>query len=243
MLTSRRFARFMFALLLFGSFHGFGLAQSAMDPQWAFPLSEGTYWIYKGVVSVGGSGDQVSERNVTWKMESRHVIRRADVTVWVVSGFPADLDWSESDPQPRDSLVIQNKDGKVYQIGAEASKAAIQRLGNPADALDGLLTDDDLMFQLPLKQGLRFGDAQSMARDDGMYCWFVDSSAVRNLREVKGLTSPQRTVFELRYQTNPDDSEFGFSSGLGITSYSYHHHGTVADTELRLVEVHFGTKQ
>jgi hypothetical protein len=36
----------------------------------------------------------------------------------------------------------------------------------------------------------------------------------------------------------PDDTEFDFVSGIGITSYEYHHHGTIAETELHLVEFH-----
>jgi hypothetical protein len=36
--------------------------------------------------------------------------------------------------------------------------------------------------------------------------------------------------------TNPDDTELEFVPGIGFISYRYHHHGTVADTEMGLVE-------
>jgi hypothetical protein len=42
----------------------------------------------------------------------------------------------------------------------------------------------------------------------------------------------------LRYITNPDDTEIELAPGTGIISYQYHHHGTVADTSLTLVEFH-----
>jgi len=42
----------------------------------------------------------------------------------------------------------------------------------------------------------------------------------------------------LEYWSNPDNAQFAFVPGVGITKYAYHHHGTVADTELQLVEFH-----
>jgi len=36
----------------------------------------------------------------------------------------------------------------------------------------------------------------------------------------------------------PDDTTVELAQGIGVLRYEYHHHGTTADTELRLVEFH-----
>jgi len=69
-----------------------------------------------------------------------------------------------------------------------------------------------------------------------MYCWVAGPPHAANLDGVKGLTAGNRTAYEIEYRTNPDDTEFEFVPGVGITSYEYHHHGSIAETELHLVE-------
>jgi hypothetical protein len=44
--------------------------------------------------------------------------------------------------------------------------------------------------------------------------------------------------YSLAYRTLPDDTKIDFVPGVGIVTYEYHHHGTVADTEVKLVEFH-----
>jgi hypothetical protein len=58
------------------------------------------------------------------------------------------------------------------------------------------------------------------------------------LNHVTGITPGTRTAYEVEFATNPDDREFEFVDGVGITSYQYHHHGTIAETELHLVGFH-----
>jgi hypothetical protein len=58
------------------------------------------------------------------------------------------------------------------------------------------------------------------------------------LNDIKGLPPRSAEVFLLQYITNPDGTEMEVSPGIGILSYQYHHHGTVAETSLTLVEFH-----
>jgi hypothetical protein len=58
------------------------------------------------------------------------------------------------------------------------------------------------------------------------------------LQGVSGIASGARAEYELEFRTNPDSTEFSFVPELGITRYAYHHHGTIADTELQLMEFH-----
>jgi hypothetical protein len=206
----------------------------------AFPPSQGTYWIYRGIVRSQGPNSKVSENKVTWKMQIKRVIRRPNVTAFVINGFPSDLDWSDGTAEPQDSLVIQTQDNKLYRIEIQALPDTLRRLGDPHDDLAGVLNDNDLFLKLPLHKGDKFCEAESMTRNDGMYCWVVESVRSASFKAVKGLPSFQRKAFTVSYRTLPDDSEFDFVPGLGITGYGYHHHGTVAETEVRLVEFHPG---
>jgi ribonuclease I len=85
---------------------------------------------------------------------------------------------------------------------------------------------------------MKFGDAESLRRDDDHYCWVVATQETKRLGDIKGLPSKSAEVSLLQYITNPDDTEMEVSPGIGILSYQYHHHGTVAETSLALVEFH-----
>jgi hypothetical protein len=215
-------------------------AQTSAPSTDAFPMREGTHWIYRGIVrwSNGREGGAVTK--VTWKTEVRKVIRRGRLLAAVINGFPSDLDLSDGDPKPGASLLIRTSTEDYYLIGADAAQEGIKTLGAGNAPIDGLLNADDLFLHLPLKPGAKFCDAAGMARDDGMYCWVVSSVDQISLNDVKGLPPGTREAYEIRYATNPDDTTYKFVSGVGIVSYEYHHHGSIADTELKLVEFHPG---
>lgn len=221
-----------------------GFAAGAGGGAEEFPLAEGAYWIYRGVVRLAGEGDNVTETNVSWRMEVTKVIQREGLTAAVVRGFPGELNWSDGEKKPGESLVIVSDEGKFYHIGEDAGEnaaaAGLRRLENPHDKLQDLLQGDDLFLDLPLREGKKFCDEEGMARDDGMYCWVVIAEGPATLANVRGVGAEKRTAFTVRYATNPDDTEFDFVPGVGITAYGYHHHGTVADTDLQLVEFHAG---
>jgi hypothetical protein len=220
-----------------------GTAAQTPEPSTdAFPMREGTHWIYRGIVrwSNGREGGAVSK--VTWKTEVSKVIRRGPLFAAVINGFPSDLDLSDGDPKPGNSLLIRTGKEDYYLIGADAAQESIKTLGTRNASLDGLLNADDLFLHLPLKPGAKFCDAAGMARDDGMYCWVVSSVDQISLNDVKGLPPGTREAYEIRYVTLPDDTSIKFVPGVGIVSYKYHHHGTIADTELKLIEFHAGRR-
>jgi hypothetical protein len=123
-------------------------------------------------------------------------------------------------------------------LGAEEVEQKLKRLENLGDSLQGMLTVDDLFMKLPPKKGMKFCDAESEARTDDHYCWVIASVHELNLNGVRGLVTRKHTAFLLQFVTNPDDTEFEFVSGIGFVGYRYHHHGSVADTEMSLVEYH-----
>jgi hypothetical protein len=211
---------------------------SSTDP---FPLTEGTYWVYQGLVRYDEAGtENGAEAKVNWRMEIVRVLHRDDAKASIVKGFPDELNWSTGSAAPRESLLVLTNDGKVYRLDADRAAAAEQKFKDIHAALRDFLEDDDLWFQVPLAQGKKFCDEDSAKRDDDMYCWVVDALAQVSLNNIKGLPADSATSFTLSFRTNPDDSEIELVPGVGIIRYEYHHHGTLADTELKLVEFHAG---
>ena len=89
--------------------------------------------------------------------------------------------------------------------------------------------------------GDRFGDPASLERADGMYVWVVEDRSPADLTAVRGAKKGKSaTRYRLTLRTNPDHTFIDFVPGIGITHYTYGHHGTPAYTDLRLVE--FGKK-
>lgn len=218
-----------------------GLRSSRAPAENPFPMSPGTYWIYRGTVRwTHENSDQVSEAPITWRTEIRRVIQHGDVHGIVISGFPFDSAWSDDQPKISDSLLVESK-GKFYWITDARFQQAVNRLEQSSDSLDGLFTDDDLMLEWPLHEGQKYCDPTGMARPDESYCWVVTSSQKASLAGVAGVENGERNEFVLEYRTNPDNTRFTFVPRVGITRYEYHHHGTVADTELQLVEFHPST--
>lgn len=90
-------------------------ARGGDDSQRSFPLSPGTYWVYRGLVRSFLEGSTVGKvTDVTWKMSVIRSVERDGVVASVVSGFPADLDWSDGDAKPQLSILIRTQDTKFY---------------------------------------------------------------------------------------------------------------------------------
>jgi len=211
--------------------------QPGSDP---FPMKEGTSWIYRGIVRWY---DMQSQKRVASRVKSRseviRVIRRNGLVATVIRGFPADFDWSEGNVARSDLLFVRTEDDRLHWFtnGREIEEK-LTRLTDPHDSLQGMLTEDDLLMKLPPKKGMKFCDNESKARPDDRYCWVIASEREVTLNGVKGLEPGKRTAFLLQYVTLPDDTELEFVPGVGFISYRYHHHGSVADTEMSLIEYH-----
>jgi hypothetical protein len=202
------------------------------------PLTPGTWWLYRGTVTWS---DQQTEKEaraeVTLKMTLEKVIQKPEFTIAVLSGFPRDLDWATGEVPAMPWLLIETKRHEIF-LNSLPPDFDYAKLEKDASTLDKFLSEDNLLFRWPLKQGMRFGDAESLRRDDARYCWVVASQETKILDDIKGLASRSTQVFFLQYLTNPDDTKIEISPGVSILSYQYHHHGTVADTRLTLVEFH-----
>jgi hypothetical protein len=204
-----------------------------------FPLTPGTWWLYRGTVTWSDQQTEKEARaDVTLKMTVEKVIQKPEFTIAVLAGFPRDLDWATGEVPAMPWLLIETKRHEVF-LNSLPPDFDYAKLEKDAATLDKLLAEDNLLFRWPLKKGMKFGDAESLKREDGEYCWVVADEQRKSLDDIKGLAYLlSGDVFLLRYATNPDDTEIELLPGVGILTYRYHHHGTVAKTSLILVEFH-----
>ena len=144
----------------------------------------------------------MAEAPIVWRTEVRRVIEHGGDTVGVViRGFPFDLVWADDRPVVSDSLLIESK-GKFYRIRGEDFQQAVERLEQPCDPLDGLLSDDELFLKWPSIKDQKFCDAVGLARTDDRYCWVVASFHRTSLSGVAGVGDHDRNEFVLEYWTD-----------------------------------------
>jgi hypothetical protein len=218
------------------------LSQPALNPNKLsssyFPLTPGAYWIYKGKVQYTpvGSADVV-EKSIQWKMEVVKMIKWDQVIGYEMLGAPWELAWYQDGLQPSRYAIIQIGTERFYRTTIET----MSRLLNDQDSLDALVTADELFLDSPLTSGKKFCAETQIARPDNMYCWVVGSPAKANLKDVKGLNPGNELLaYPVTQVTLPDTSTYTFVPGVGITGYSYAHHGTISECDIHLVEFHAG---
>jgi hypothetical protein len=213
-------------------------AQKPASPSAFFPLNVGTYWVYKGTVRWDDpESEKPGSADVTWKMTVDRVIRKQGIVAAVVTGFPADLDWSAGTTEPKPWLFIEDEKHRVFfeNLGPEFD---LSKLNGDDHVFDKFMVDDNLFFQWPVSEGAKFCDEQAKKREDGNYCWNVAETTKKKLQGVSGAPPDEQFIFRMEYSTLPDDQKIELVQGVGVLGYHYHHHGTVADTELQLVEFH-----
>jgi hypothetical protein len=202
-----------------------------------FPLRKGAYWIYEGNVrwTVINSAD-VEENVVTWKMEVQRVFQRNNIVGYEMLGAPWDLAWYEGGKQPSEYGIIQ-AGGNFYRTSIDT----VGRLMDESDVLRALVNENQVFLDVPLIQGKKFCDTFSLARSDGMYCWSVGKEIQLDEVSIKGVNPSYKLIeYPIYNGTMPDHSIIHFIPGVGVSHYEYHHHGTVSDVEVDLIEYYPG---
>jgi hypothetical protein len=148
-------------------------AGSARGPVPFFPIAEGTAWVYQGVVRWERYRSyDLEEREVIWKMETGEVIRHGGMVAAVLKGFPSDLNWTTGNPDPRETRLVVGGGSRYYFVNPLHFKSAWIRLRAELEPLKGLMTETDLLFQLPLRQGAKYCGADVIDREENasMFC-------------------------------------------------------------------------
>jgi hypothetical protein len=201
-----------------------------------FPLAPGAAWVYEGAVKWEGCGG-ICDKTISWKMEVLNVVQRSDFIAYAMHGHPADLAWYTEGKFPSVYAIVQKGPAQYYRATLETFK----RLQDPADRLDNLLNERDLFLDAPLYPGKRFGEVEQLALPDGQYCWIVQSEAQPLSHAIRGV-SPDANFSEytLSFVTLPDHTSVRFAPGVGMTHYTYVHHGTISEVDMQLIEYHPG---
>lgn len=230
------------ALMLLGALGPQAVSAAAPQPPDPFPMAKGAYWVYTGLVKwTPVDSDEVQEQVMTWKMEITDVFDRDGVRAAVVKGHPADLVFYEEGRTPRDYLIVNVNDQKYYLLSGERAQAALRRFKDSEDVLVDFVDDSGLWLDLPLTLGKSFGETAQITRPDRMYTWVVDEEGPAQLAGITGVApSAGVTASELKLTTLPETENVEFVLGLGITRFTYDHHGTVASVDLKLTEYHPG---
>lgn len=206
----------------------------AIDP---FPLEKGTSWVYQGNVKWTEVPDKIFEKNLTWKMEVLETLKRGHLKAAFIKGHPSDLAWYEDGLKPGNYLIIMVGSSKYYILGPTRAEKAMKRLKDMDDFLGNLISEQDLFLEYPIKKGDVFGEALQITRPDMFYYWFVESVEKIRPDSIKGLGHEKEVEkYALTFQSVPDHQIIGFIPGVGISSFTYVHHGTISEAHLKLVE-------
>lgn len=208
-----------------------------------FPLTKGSYWLYEGLTKwTKLNSGEVIEKNLIWKMEVVDNFAYKSMNVAILKGHPKDLAWYDENKNRGDYIIIYglvNGLERFIIFDDDQSKEILKKISNGEELNlnDPQYSDYNLFLELPLKVGETFTNSRANVRPDYFYCWFVESKDQVQFKNVKGLSSSNKlTRYRLVYRSNPDETIVEYIYRIGITRYVYKHHGTIAETNLKLIE-------
>lgn len=233
-------ARLIYCALIFASLNGRGAFAGEV-----FPLAAGSYWIYRGPTSwtlpnPDRGAATVKSATLTWKMEVLKTVEFGDTRVALVKGMPHDLSWYKEGKQ-RGDYLIWSEAGTKYYVCSDKAVALFERIKNSQALPDDLKSEGELFLDFPLTKGKGFGAEAEALSHPGRYCWGVEAEVALDASAIKGAPAGRTfRVSTLAYRTSPDHTIVDFVPGLGIVGSHYGHHGTIATTDLTLVEIGHG---
>ncbi len=201
-------------------------------------MRKGTCWIYRGEVAwqASGEGAKVRRSRLDWKMEIVDSVRHGRYKAALVLGHPKGLTWHKEGRKLGCDILIGVDDKRFYLIEC-APSAPRDKLMLAESDLAEMIDEGKLILKLPLRQGDTFGGGPERGVKDGMYAWYVQAVRPATLGRIRGISpAGPRTEYVLAYRTNPDHEIDTYVPGIGLTTYAYSHHGTVAVVNVKLVD-------
>jgi hypothetical protein len=191
-------------------------------------VKPGASWTYTGwrqwTAEGAGQSDSAAVRWTTSVVAVRAIPAGR---LLLVRGFVSELAWSVPTTVPRLSILACLKD-RLLRLAFVADSAAKYRFDHWTNTS---AARGEVLLQQPLTDGAIFG--QDPPRQDDMYGW-----AVERLKPTPAVPpscgQPGPDAFRLTMRTMPDHQIVEWRAGLGVTSYTYAHHGTPAAAEVRL---------
>jgi len=191
-------------------------------------VKPGASWTYSGwrqwTAAGSGQSDSAAVQWTTAVLATRAVPAGR---LLLIRGFVSELAWSVPSTAPRLSILVCLKD-RLLRVAFLADSAARYRFDHWTEAG---ATRGEVLLQQPLSDGAIFG--QDPPRQDAMYGWVVER--LRPAPAVPaGCGRPGPETWRLTMRTMPDHQVMEWRAGVGITAYTYVHHGTPAAAEVRL---------
>jgi hypothetical protein len=199
-----------------------------------FPLEPGLTWTYRGRVRWTGTDRRVHSDSLQWTMRIVTVRTTPNAQAALVRGWVQQLAWHEPGKSAQYTALLF-RDRRLYTLTTADSASAAEVLDDALKSGAPMPSASQLLIDSTLTVDHIYG--QEPKRDDFMYAWHVASvtSVAAHPAWKAGSGRVQRVRLESR--TLPDHQFIDFVPGVGITRFVYSHHGTVADTDVRLVSV------
>jgi len=217
------------------------------------PLNVGNWWQYKvsSVSLLDAEGNYKEKDDGSWKIfkntglvkiEILKVTKCKDVTVALFSNIPGgffdekatlivinnrDYYWANEDMY---DLVVKNE-GKIKIDGYD-----ILTIASPENIKLSEIKWQELSLPLT-KNKLFYCDEMDRSRGDNYYCNWV-----RSIKPAKQEYFPGKNEYEIAQYTLPDESHSYYVEGVGMTYYSYSHHGTLDEERWNLQRYFISTK-
>jgi hypothetical protein len=222
------------ALLLLLLMHAMA-ATSGAPP--VFPLAEGTAWTYRGLVKWTDEPNIIRQQTLTWTMTITRTLHYRQYVIAEVKGHPQDLAWFDEKAGPGDYLIVYDGTANYYLLQGNDRKRLLKRVRAAKEDLEDLFWPSDLFLTWSLSAGNSYGsDPEMPVRTDHMYCWALERTSLQAITDVPGIEpAQQQTSYRLAYRTNPDEQVMDFVPNIGLTTFTYVHHGTVAEAHLELI--------
>lgn len=209
----------------------------AQDASSRFGLVAGRVYTYVGTIQWTDTAARAHSSPLHWRMEILQVRASHDVRGALVRGWIQELAWSKPGQQPAFSVLLEYGGG-LYQLPTRDSAAAIDTLIDAVRDAPLAIEHFRIIIDSSLVIGHVFGgDPDRGRRDDALYAWLIESKTTISSRPqwLSLASAPAR--WRLVSRTVPDHELLDFVPGVGITRYVYAHHGTVANTDIRLSTV------
>ena len=201
------------------------------------PIEPGLTWTYRGHVRWTGSDQRVHGDSIKWTMKIVAVRTGPNARAALVRGWVLSLAWHEPSKKPAYSALIE-RGGQLFHVAAQDSASAAALLESAVRTGAPPPASSDLVLDSTLAVGRVYGrDSVTSKRDDSIYGWRVASERAISAPASWNAGAARVQRMTLEYRSLPDHQSIDVVRGVGITRFVYSHHGTVADTDVRLVSV------
>ena len=164
-------------------------------------------------------------------------VKKPNCTVFIVRGYPGDVNWCTGEIKRKSYLSIRTSMGKIF-LAQASNEEALDRVSFEAGHnVDVLYRRIELPLAWPLEEGQKICDDDALGESGISNCWLVEEVQTVSLGRIRGIP-PGATArqYRLVLRTGPDMQEVFLVPGIGIVRYRYRHHGTLFESDLSLVE-------